>query len=118
MVFKCLARGGIASLARQRNLGSRQGRSYVRRREFGMTITANDEGIATKSFAGLRVLDFSTTIAGPHCARMLADMGAEVIKIEQVEGERMRTRPPLRNDCITTFRQLNARNTSLLSLLT
>jgi CoA:oxalate CoA-transferase len=58
-----------------------------------MTIADNDEGILTKSFAGLRVLDFSTTIAGPHCTRMLADMGAEVIKVESVEGETMRTRP-------------------------
>ncbi len=79
-----------------------------------MTIAADDEGIATKSFAGLRVLDFSTTIAGPHCARMLADMGAEVIKIEQVEGETMRTRPPLRNDCSTTFGQLNVGKKSLV----
>src|SRR5258708_4003712 len=114
MVFKCLARGGIASLARQRNLGSRQGQSYARRREFGMTIAADDEGIATKSFAGLRVLDFSTTIAGPHCARMLADMGAAVIKIEQAEGETMRSRPPLRDNCSTTFGQLNVGKKSLV----
>ena len=60
-----------------------------------------------KSFEGLRVLDFSTTIAGPHCSRMLADMGAEVIKIETMEGETMRTRPPLRNNCSTAFGQLN-----------
>src|SRR5439155_27039894 len=72
-----------------------------------MTITKNDEGNLTGSFAGLRVLDFSTTIAGPHCTRMLADMGAEVIKIETAEGETMRTRPPLRNDCSTAFGQLN-----------
>jgi CoA:oxalate CoA-transferase len=79
-----------------------------------MTITGNDEGNLTKSFAGLRVLDFSTTIAGPHCARMLADMGAEVIKIETAEGETMRTRPPLRNDCSTTFGQLNVGKKSLV----
>jgi crotonobetainyl-CoA:carnitine CoA-transferase CaiB-like acyl-CoA transferase len=79
-----------------------------------MTIAGNDEGNLTKSFQGLRVLDFSTTIAGPHCTRMLADMGAEVIKIESVEGETMRTRPPLRNSCSTVFGQLNVGKKSLV----
>jgi len=79
-----------------------------------MTVAANDERIATKGFGGLRVLDFSTTIAGPHCTRMLADMGAEVIKIESAEGETMRTRPPVRNGCSSTFGQLNVGKKSLV----
>jgi crotonobetainyl-CoA:carnitine CoA-transferase CaiB-like acyl-CoA transferase len=79
-----------------------------------MTIADNDEGILTKSFAGLRVLDFSTTIAGPHCTRMLADMGAEVIKVESVEGETMRTRPPVRNGFSSAFGQLNVGKKSLV----
>jgi len=79
-----------------------------------MTIAANDEGILTKGFQGLRVLDFSTTIAGPHCTRMLADMGAEVIKIESAEGETMRTRPPVRNGFSTAFGQLNVGKKSLV----
>lgn len=79
-----------------------------------MTIAANDEANLTGCFGGLRVLDFSTTIAGPHCARMLADMGAEVIKIESVEGETMRTRPPVRNGCSTAFGQLNVGKKSLV----
>src|SRR5471032_1553346 len=79
-----------------------------------MTITDNDESHLTGSFAGLRVLDFSTTIAGPHCARMLADMGAEVIKVEAADGETMRTRPPVRNGCSTVFGQLNAGKKSLV----
>jgi crotonobetainyl-CoA:carnitine CoA-transferase CaiB-like acyl-CoA transferase len=79
-----------------------------------MSVAASDEANLTKSFQGLRVLDFSTTIAGPHCTRMLADMGAEVIKIEPAEGETMRTRPPLRNNFSTVFGQLNVGKKSLV----
>ncbi|MBA7473642.1 Acetyl-CoA:oxalate CoA-transferase [subsurface metagenome] len=82
-----------------------------------MTIAGQGEGNLTGSFAGLRVLDFSTTIAGPHCTRMLADTGAEVIKVETSEGETMRTRPPLRNHCSTAFGQLNiGKNSVVLDL--
>jgi CoA:oxalate CoA-transferase len=79
-----------------------------------MTERRDAADISVKSLAGLRVLDFSTTIAGPHCTRMLADMGAEVIKIESVEGETMRTRPPLRNNSSSTFGQLNVGKKSLV----
>ena len=79
-----------------------------------MTERQNAADDSTKSFQGLRVLDFSTTIAGPHCTRMLADMGAEVIKIETAEGETMRTRPPVRNGFSTAFGQLNVGKKSLV----
>jgi crotonobetainyl-CoA:carnitine CoA-transferase CaiB-like acyl-CoA transferase len=79
-----------------------------------MTIVGIGEGNLTGSLAGLRVVDFSTTIAGPHCARMLADMGAEVIKIETAEGETMRNRPPMRGGCSTAFGQLNVGKKSLV----
>jgi formyl-CoA transferase len=44
--------------------------------------------------AGLRVVEATTTLAGPMCACVLADMGADVIKIELPGGEVMRRLPP------------------------
>lgn len=43
---------------------------------------------------GVTVVELSHAIAGPHCAQILADHGAEVIKIEPPGGERGRTAPP------------------------
>src|SRR5688572_29731381 len=67
-----------------------------------------------QAFAGLKVLDFTTTIAGPHCARLLADLGADVVKIETAEGDLMRSRPPLRNGASTSYGQLNAGKRSIV----
>jgi crotonobetainyl-CoA:carnitine CoA-transferase CaiB-like acyl-CoA transferase len=68
----------------------------------------------TGALERVRVLDFTTTIAGPHCTRLLADLGAEVVKIEAPEGDMMRTRPPLRNGASTSFGQLNAGKKSIV----
>ena len=44
---------------------------------------------------GIRVVDMSRYISGPYCAMMLADMGAEVIKVEKPgEGEIYRVGGP------------------------
>jgi crotonobetainyl-CoA:carnitine CoA-transferase CaiB-like acyl-CoA transferase len=56
---------------------------------------------------GFRVLDFTAMLAGPHCARLMADLGAEVIKIEGLEGDLIRARPPLRQGNSTYFGALN-----------
>src|SRR5580658_1115498 len=71
------------------------------------------EGTTTMPLAGIRVLDFSIMLAGPYCARLLADVGADVIKIEPPEGDDMRLRTPLRDGNSAYFGQLNAGKRSL-----
>jgi CoA:oxalate CoA-transferase len=63
--------------------------------------------------AGLRVLDFSIMVAGPYCTRYLADMGAEVIKVEPPEQDYLRTREPLRDGRSAYFAQLNCGKRSI-----
>src|SRR5438093_5959242 len=44
---------------------------------------------------GITVIDFSEYIAGPYCTMMLADMGADVIKVERPQGDAWRHTAPV-----------------------
>ena len=62
---------------------------------------------------GVRVLDFTSVMAGPFATRMLADLGAEGIKGESLEGDQVRARPPKRDGHSAYFGNLNAGKQSI-----
>lgn len=70
--------------------------------------------VSDKPYHGLVVVDLTTTIAGPYCTRLLADLGADVIKIEAPGGDMMRTRPPNPEGYSRPFGQLNAGKRSVV----
>ena len=62
---------------------------------------------STSPLDGVRVLDLTRVLSGPHCTRMLRDMGAEVIKIEPPAGDLTRFSSPRRNGLSSYFVQQN-----------
>jgi crotonobetainyl-CoA:carnitine CoA-transferase CaiB-like acyl-CoA transferase len=71
--------------------------------------------VAHLPLAGTRVLDVTTSIAGPHCAQVLAALGADVVKVERPDtGDDARAwGPPFWNGESTMFLSVNAGKRSL-----
>jgi CoA:oxalate CoA-transferase len=64
--------------------------------------------MANRPLDGVRVLDFTRVLSGPHATRMLCDLGADVIKVEPPEGDITRMVNPRVNGLATYFVQQNA----------
>ncbi len=64
---------------------------------------------------GLRVLDYAQYVAGPFAAMLLADLGAEVIKVEPPHGDAWRHYEPLTEDGGTWFISLNRNKKSVVA---
>jgi crotonobetainyl-CoA:carnitine CoA-transferase CaiB-like acyl-CoA transferase len=63
---------------------------------------------------GVRVVEFCQVAAGPFCGMLLADLGADVIKVESPEGDGMREWPPLNGGYSENFASLNRNKRSVV----
>lgn len=71
-------------------------------------MTDNNKNTAHLPLAGVKVADFSRLLPGPWCAQLLADFGAEVIKVEQPGvGDYARHNPPNYTDSSVYFNSVN-----------
>jgi crotonobetainyl-CoA:carnitine CoA-transferase CaiB-like acyl-CoA transferase len=66
--------------------------------------------------AGIRVLDFGRYIAGPYCAALLADLGADVIRIERRDGGEDRWVAPVGEDGVGAMYLVMNRNKRAMTL--
>jgi crotonobetainyl-CoA:carnitine CoA-transferase CaiB-like acyl-CoA transferase len=64
--------------------------------------------------AGVRVAEFCQVLAGPFCGALLADMGADVIKIEPPDGDLMRAWPPMMDGYSQYFASVNRNKRSVV----
>lgn len=64
--------------------------------------------------AGIKVVEFCQIAAGPFAGMLLADMGADVIKVESPDGDGMRNWPPLSNGFSENFASLNRNKRSIV----
>src|SRR5262249_45635748 len=81
----------------------------VARRGNGVAAAEVQEtGDAGLPFEGLRVVELATGLAGPYCGSLLADQGAQVVKVEPREGDRVRFwGPPFVDGVSPAFLELN-----------
>ena len=75
----------------------------------------NRKSVGLNALEGIKIIDLSRVLAGPFCTMLLADMGAEVIKVEiPGKGDDSRTFPPFKKGQGTYFINFNRNKKSIV----
>lgn len=72
------------------------------------------EKISDLPLHGIRLVEFCQVASGPFCSMLLADMGADVVKVEPPAGDMLRQWPPLTNGFSENFAALNRNKRSIV----
>lgn len=68
---------------------------------------------AAQPLAGVIVIEFCNVAAGPFCGMLLADLGADVVKVESHQGDALRQWPPMTQGFSENFASLNRNKRSI-----
>src|ERR1700743_1931095 len=69
---------------------------------------------AGRPLSGIRILDFTRVLSGPYCTALLADLGADVVKVEAPQGDDYRHIGPFRDGESALFQLVNRNKQSIV----
>jgi crotonobetainyl-CoA:carnitine CoA-transferase CaiB-like acyl-CoA transferase len=94
---------------------ARRARPVEQVEESASTRMGTDSAAPARPLAGVRVLDLTRMAAGPYCTQMLADLGAEVIKVEEPKiGDPTRRNVPMIGELSSYFYAFNRGKKSIV----
>ncbi len=78
-----------------------------------LTSEADDMAPDDQPLSGIRILDLSRAMAGPFCTQLLGDLGAQVVKVESLDGDETRRWGPFWNGVSCYFLSANRNKRSI-----